>query len=139
MVSVFFSVTSIIENFSLFDTWEEKYSYIIELGERLPRLDESIKSNSKYLIPGCISKVWLIHKKQNNLLFFDIDSDALIVRGLLYILKDFLSGKSCQYIVSFDPEIEFVNIGLKSHLSPSRANGFFSVINKMKKIASQSL
>jgi cysteine desulfuration protein SufE len=124
----------IIEEFSLFEDWEDKYSYIIDLGKKLPLLDEKHKTDYNMVV-GCSSQVWLISYKENsNKYFFLADSDAYIVKGLIAILLRIFSGKTAEEIQNIDIEDFFLSLGLKQHLSPNRSNGFFAMVNKIKKL-----
>jgi cysteine desulfuration protein SufE len=127
-------INQLIEEFELFDDWEEKYSYIIELGNKLPKLksDQKIDINK---VSGCVSQVWLIHETINDELYFYADSDALIVKGLLSIVIKIYSGKTKDEINKINFEQLFTKLDLKNHLSPSRSNGLFSVIRKITEIS----
>lgn len=112
----------LIENFSFLDNWEDKYRYIIELGQQLPPFSEEHKID-EYKVEGCQSQVWL--KEQNGK--FIADSDAVIVKGLLFIvLTIFNENKTA------DVDDVFAQLGLLEHLSPSRRNGLFAVIERIK-------
>lgn len=125
----------IIEEFEDFVDWEEKYSYIIELGSDLPDFDDADK-NAVNLVKGCQSQVWLTSEfdKEKNLVIFHGDSDAFIVKGLVSLLLRIFSNQSPQDILSNELFI-FEKIGLKGHLSPSRANGLSSMIRYIKNYA----
>jgi cysteine desulfuration protein SufE len=124
----------IIEEFSLFEDWEDKYSYIIDLGKKLSPLDDKHKTDHNMVV-GCSSQVWLIsHKDKYNKYFFLADSDAYIVKGLIAILLRIFSGKTAEEIQNINIEDFFLSLGLKQHLSPNRSNGFFSMVNKIKKL-----
>lgn len=127
-------IKQLIEDFELFDDWEEKYSYIIELGKKLPKLksDQKIDINK---VSGCVSQVWLIHKTINDELYFYADSDALIVKGLLAIVIKIYSGKTKEEINQIDFMDIFERLDLKNNLTPSRSNGLFSVISKILQIS----
>ena len=126
-------INRLIEEFESFDDWEEKYSYIIELGKKLPKLDEAEKVESNK-VNGCVSQVWLVIKQNQEKLYFYADSDAMIVKGLLAIVLRIYSGKSKDQINKINFEQVFTKFDLKNHLSPSRSNGLFSVIRKIKEI-----
>lgn len=127
----------IIEEFEDFLDWEEKYSYIIELGAGVPKLPE-IEKTKENIVMGCQSLVWLVfdYDKNNNIITFKADSDALIVKGLVSLLLRIYSVRSPQEIVNTDLFV-FDKIGLKGHLSPSRANGLSAMIRDIKKYASK--
>ena len=126
-------INRLIEEFESFDDWEEKYSYIIELGKKLPKLDKAEKVESNK-VSGCVSQVWLVIKQNHEKLYFYADSDAMIVKGLLAILLRIYSGKTKDEINKINFEQVFTKLDLKNHLSPSRSNGLFSVIRKIKEI-----
>lgn len=120
----------IIESFSLFDDWTDKYEYLIDLGKNLPKIDNS-KMNDDYLIRGCQSRVWLNADLTGNLLYYTADSDAIVTRGIIALLINVLNGHTPKEIL--DSELYFIEkIGLKEHLSPTRANGLLSMIKQMK-------
>lgn len=123
----------IIEEFESFSDWMEKYDYIIQLGKDLPLIDEQWKTD-EYLIKGCQSKVWLHAEHREGKVFFTADSDAIITKGLVSLLVSVLSGHEAQKIA--EANIYFIDsIGLKSHLSPTRSNGFASMLRQMKNYA----
>lgn len=120
----------IIEEFSYFDDWMDKYAYIIELGKALPMIDEEYRQD-KYLIIGCQSNVWLQADYKDGKLYFKADSDAIITKGIIYLLIRVLSERTPQEIL--DADLGFVDaIGLTSHLSPTRSNGLLSMIKQIK-------
>jgi cysteine desulfuration protein SufE len=124
----------IIEEFSLFEDWEDRYSYIIDLGKKLPPLEDKHKTDQNIVV-GCSSQVWFIsHKENSNKYFFVADSDAYIVKGLIAILLRVFSGKTAEEIQNINIEDFFLSLGLKQHLSPNRSNGFFAMVNKIKKL-----
>ncbi|MFN8672334.1 MAG: SufE family protein [Candidatus Sericytochromatia bacterium] len=127
----------ILEEFEDFSDWEEKYSYIIELGSDLPEMADSLKI-SENIVKGCQSQVWLVpeYNKETNLLKFIADSDAFIVKGLVSILLRIFSNQTPQEILSNELFI-FEKLGLKGHLSPSRANGLSSMLRYIKNYAEQ--
>ena len=121
---------TIIEEFSFFTDWTEKYEYIIQLGKDLPLIDEQYKKEEN-LIKGCQSKVWLHAEHKDGKIFFTADSDAVITKGLVSMVVRVLSGQSPAAIAGAD--IYFVDaIGLKSHLSLTRSNGLLSMLKQMK-------
>ena len=120
----------IIEEFEMFTDWMEKYEYLIELGKELPIIDEKYKTDEN-LIKGCQSKVWLHAVEENGNLVFSADSDAIITKGIIALMVRTLSGHSATEIINAD--MDFIDqIGLKEHLSPTRANGLVSMIKQMK-------
>lgn len=123
----------IIEEFSVFDDWMDKYSYIIELGNDMEEFDEQYKTEDN-LIEGCQSKVWLHVWLEHGKVRYLADSDAVITKGLAALLIRVLSGNEPKEIM--DADLYFVDkIGLKQHLSPTRSNGLLSMMKKMKLFA----
>lgn len=120
----------LVEDFAFFTDWMEKYEYIIQLGKEVPLIDEQYKTE-EYIIKGCQSKVWLYPEVKDGKVFFTADSDAIITKGLVSLMVKVLSGHTAKEIV--DADLYFVDeIGLKEHLSPTRANGLLSMIKQMK-------
>jgi cysteine desulfuration protein SufE len=120
----------IIEEFSLFDDWMDKYNYIIEMGKSLPIIDENLKIDNQ-LITGCQSKVWVSAMMEDGKVIFKADSDAIITKGVISLLIRVLSNRTPDDIINAD--LEFIDkIGLKEHLSPTRSNGLTSMIKQMK-------
>ena len=120
----------IISEFSLFEDWMEKYEYIIELGKSIPLIDPKFKVDDN-LIKGCQSKVWIHAELKNNNVFFYADSDAIITKGIIAILIRVFSNQEPKNILESDTK--FIDqIGLKEHLSPTRANGLVSMIKQIK-------
>lgn len=123
----------LIDEFSMFDDWMQRYEYMIELGKSLPLIDENLKTDDK-LIKGCQSKVWLNSEMKNGKIIFTADSDAIITKGIIAVLVRVFSNQKPQAIL--DANTDFVDeIGLKEHLSPTRANGLVSMIKQMKMYA----
>ena len=123
----------IIDNFSFFTSWEEKYEYLIDLGKEMSPLDTKFKHDN-HLIHGCQSKVWLYCEKKNQKLYFYGDSDALITRGIVAIIIQLYSGLSKKEIATQNDDV-FEIIGLRDHLSMTRANGLNLMISKIKHFA----
>lgn len=123
----------VIDEFSFFDNWMDKYEHIIEMGKELSGLDESKKVDDN-IVRGCQSRVWLDASEESGMLNFEADSDAVITKGLVSLMVRVLSGHSAEEIAHAD--LYFVDkIGLNQHLSPNRANGLASMIKKMKMYA----
>jgi cysteine desulfuration protein SufE len=123
----------LIDEFSMFDDWMQRYEYMIELGKSLPLIDENLKTDDK-LIKGCQSKVWLNSEMKNGKIIFTADSDAIITKGIIAVLVRVFSNQKPQAIL--DANTDFIDeIGLKEHLSPTRANGLVSMIKQMKMYA----
>jgi len=120
----------VVEEFEMFDNWLDKYDYIIELGKELEGLSDEYKT-SKYLISGCQSQVWLTSEYKDGKVYFKADSDAIITKGIVYLLIRVLSGHKPSEILDYD--LTFLEkIGLKSHLSPTRSNGLNSMIKQIR-------
>ncbi|SFQ52704.1 SufE family protein [Parafilimonas terrae] len=123
----------IVDEFSLFDNWEDKYEYIIDLGKKLEPLDAKFKIDENK-IKGCQSQVWLIADEKEGRIYFKADSDAVIVRGLVSMLIRVLSGHTAQEIL--DARLDFIDkIGMKNHLAQTRSNGLLSMVKQMKHYA----
>jgi len=123
----------IIDEFSMFDDWMQRYEYIIELGKSLPLIDKQYKTDDN-IIKGCQSKVWVHGEIKDDKVVFTADSDAIITKGIIAILIRVFSNQTPQVII--DADTAFIDeIGLKEHLSPTRANGLVSMIKQIKMYA----
>ena len=123
----------IVEEFSLFDSWDDKYEYIIDLGKRLPPLDDQYKKDENK-VRGCQSTVWLVADYKEGKLFYKAESDAVIVKGLISMLIRVLSGQSPDDIVN--ARLDFLReIGMMTHLAQTRSNGLLSMVKQMKNYA----
>ena len=123
----------ITEEFSLFDSWEEKYEYIIDLGKKLEPLDEKYKVPEN-IIKGCQSTVWLTSELKDGKIFYKADSDAVIVKGLISMLIKVLSDNTPDEILN--AKLDFINeIGMMTHLAQTRSNGLLSMIKQIKNYA----
>lgn len=123
----------IVDEFAMFDDWMERYEYIIDLGKNLPLIDEAYKTEDN-IIKGCQSKVWVYAEKQDDKIIFTADSDAILTKGIIAILIRVFSNQKTEDILNAD--MSFIDeIGLKEHLSPTRANGLVSMIKKIKMYA----
>ena len=121
---------NLIEDFSFFDDWTQKYEYMIELSKTLDKMDEDLK-NDENLIKGCQSKVWLNADFKDGKINFIADSEAIITKGIIAILLMVFNNKTPDEIIKSD--VSFIEkIGLKEHLSPNRANGLYSMIKQIK-------
>jgi cysteine desulfuration protein SufE len=121
---------NIIEEFSLFDDWMDKYNVLIDMGKGLPVIDPKFKVKD-YLIEGCQSKVWLHPEYDGNVISFRADSDAIITRGIVALLIKVLSGRTPDEIIKAD--LYFIDrIGLRQNLSPTRSNGLLAMVRQMK-------
>jgi len=120
----------IINEFSVFDDWMDKYNFLIDMGKTLPMIDAKYKTD-QYLITGCQSRVWLSAEMEDGKVLFKADSDAVITKGIINLLIRVLSNQTPEDIVGI--KLEFIDeIGLKDHLSPTRSNGLTSMIKQMK-------
>lgn len=123
----------IVDEFSMYDDWMERYEYIIELGKSLPLIDEKYKTEDN-IIKGCQSKVWVHAEKKEDKIIFTADSDAILTKGIIAILIRAFSNQKASDIL--EANTDFIDqIGLKEHLSPTRANGLVSMIKKIKMYA----
>lgn len=127
----------VIDEFSMFDEWLDKYEYLIELGKSLKDYPETDKTDD-YLIKGCQSRVWLNYKVENGRIYFNADSDAIITKGIISLLIKIYSGRTPEEILSSDFSV-VDRIGLKENLSPTRANGLVSMIAKIKETAAENI
>ena len=119
----------LISSFSFLDTWEERYEYIIELGKKLPALEERFKTEDKK-IKGCQSTVWLVASYSDGAVFFKADSDAVIVKGLVSLLIEVLSGQAPDDIIN--ARLDFIDkIGMHAHLAQTRSNGLRAMVAQM--------
>lgn len=125
----------IIDEFSMFDEWLDKYEYLIDLGKNLETYPEELKTDDR-LIKGCQSRVWLDCRGEEDKLVFIADSDAIITKGIISLLISVYSGRTAEEIASDD--FSFLDqIGLKENLSPTRANGLVSMIETIRKAANE--
>jgi len=120
----------IVEEFSVFDDWLDRYNYLIELGNRIQPMNDQLKTNEN-LINGCQSKVWLNAEYDNGKIRFEADSDAIIVKGIVALLVRVLNNRTPGEILEDD--LSFIDrIGLKQNLSPTRSNGLLAMVKKMR-------
>lgn len=128
-------LNQLIEDFSLFDDWEDRYAYLIDMGKKIDGLPEGLKTEDR-LVKGCTSKVWLELNWQGQAdeksLDIRADSDAIIVRGLVALVMKVYGGCTPQDVADIDMQQGFKQMGLDAHLSPSRRNGFFSMIETIR-------
>jgi cysteine desulfuration protein SufE len=124
------SIDQIINEFNQFDDWMDKYNFLIEMGRSVPLIDEDQKTDSN-LIVGCQSRVWLSSEYRDGIIYFTADSDAVITKGIAFLLIRVFSGHTPIEIV--EAETAFLDkIGLKEHLSPTRSNGLLSMVKQIK-------
>jgi cysteine desulfuration protein SufE len=120
----------IVEEFSLFDNWEDKYEYIIDMGKKLPPLNEQYRTEENK-IKGCQSQVWMHSRLEDGKVFYEADSDAMIVKGLISMLVRVFSGQKAADIVN--APVKFIDeIGMTSHLAQTRSNGLRAMLKQMK-------
>lgn len=137
------TLDEIIENFSLLDEWDDRYRYVIELGQGLPPLPAQDRTDTNK-VQGCVSQVWLATTVHPSIadgpsLTFYGDSDAHIVRGLVAILLAMLSGKRARDILAIEPGLLFERLGLREHLTPQRSNGLRSMVERIRSDAQAAL
>jgi cysteine desulfuration protein SufE len=135
------TIDTIRDDFAFLDEWEERYRYIIELGEALPPFPDEAR-DAAHKVQGCVSQVWLVTDKgpgPDPVVRFQGDSDAHIVRGLVAIMLALFSGKRASEIVKTDAEALMRSLGLDEHLTPQRANGLRSMVKRMKGDAETAL
>ncbi len=123
----------IVEEFSLFDSWDDKYEYIIDLGKKLPPLEDQFKIDENR-VRGCQSTVWLVADHKNGKVFYKAESDAVIVKGLISLLIRVLSGHIPDEIIN--ARLDFIReIGMTTHLAQTRSNGLLAMVKQMKNYA----
>lgn len=128
----------IVETLAFFDSWDDRYKYIIDLGKELPPLPDSehVEDN---IIRGCQSKVWLASEQRDGRLYFQVDSDAFIVKGLLGVVLAAYNSKTPQQILDFDIDAYFAKLDLMRHLSPTRGSGLQAMVARIKNIAAAAV
>ena len=128
----------IVENFELFDDWEDRYRYIIELGREMEPLEDALKTDGSR-VKGCASQVWLIPSIEREggaeRLYFRGDSDAMIVRGLIAVLRALYCGARLDEVGAIEAESELGRLGLENHLSSQRSNGLKAMVQRLREIA----
>ena len=122
----------IVEDFEFLEDWEDRYRYVIEEGKKMPKLDDSLKVETNK-VNGCASQVWL-HFSTSNTLYFDGDSDAIIVRGLIAILRKLYNGTSVDEIKNIDAWKNLKRLGLDEHLSAQRSNGLKAMVERIRSL-----
>ena len=127
----------VVDEFSMFDEWLDKYEYLIELGKSLKDYPDTAKADDR-LIKGCQSRVWLDYKVEDGKIYFNADSDAIITKGIISLLIRIYSGRNPEEILSSDFSV-VDRIGLKENLSPTRANGLVSMIGKIREVAAENI
>ena len=129
---------AIVEDFEFIDDWEDRYRYIIEKGKNMPFLDDALKVEATK-VDGSASQVWTHPTIENDIFYFDGDSDAIIVRGLISLLKSLYNGVPLSAVLKIDAVIELERLGLTEHLSSQRSNGLNAMVNRIKKIVNTEL
>jgi len=124
----------IVDTLSFFDSWEDRYKYIIDLGKELPPMPEDLRTED-HIVRGCQSQVWLVHEIRDNRLFFQADSDAFIVKGLLAVVLAAYNGKTAEAILAVDIEAYFASLDLLQHLSSTRGNGLKAMVKRIQDTA----
>lgn len=122
------------ENFKLFDDWEDRYRYLIDLGKKLPPFSDDLRSEENR-VKGCVSNVWMVSGFRDGRFRMLADSDAHIVRGLVAVLMVFYRGKGPVELRALDIDAVFRDLGLEQHLSPNRRSGFFAMVDKIRSSA----
>ena len=129
------TLSELVENFSLFDDWEGRYQYLIDLGNDVPPMNDALKTEATE-VKGCVSKVWLYYEKDASGRFYlHADSDGKITKGLVYIVLAAYDGKTAEEIAAVRIEDEFSKLGLADNLSPNRRNGFFAMVEKIQALS----
>ncbi len=132
------SSQDIVDDLAFFDDWEQRYQYIIDLGKALPGLPEEERTADR-LVRGCQSQVWLVSRNQNGKLLFDVDSDAVIVQGLLALVLAAYNDKTPKEILEFDIEQYFTELDLERHITPTRGNGLRAIVAKINALAKNAV
>jgi cysteine desulfuration protein SufE len=130
------TINAIAEDFAALDDWEDRYKYLIDLGNSLPPMNDSLKTEASK-VKGCMSQVWMLLGWEGGKLTLLADSDAQIVRGLIAVLYALFAGKTVAEIENIDVEKTFRDLGLEGHISPNRRNGFFSMVEVVRGFTSR--
>jgi len=130
------NIDELVENFALFDDWEERYRYLIDIGRTLPNIDDTLRNDAN-LVRGCTSQVWMVAEIKDGLFTFQADSDAHIVRGLVALLVAAYNNQPLDVVRDFDINATFAEIGLDQHLSANRRSGFLAMVEKIKVLSHQ--
>lgn len=134
-----YTAASVLEDLEFFDNWEDRYRYIIDLGKKLPPMADALKTDAT-LVSGCQSQVWIHpdYRPEHDILCFQVDSDAHIVRGLVAMVMAAFNAQSPQAILDFDVDSYFAQTQLIQHLSPIRGNGLKSMVKKIRHFAAEA-
>ena len=125
------NIETLYDNFSFLESWEDKYQYLLDLGEKLEPL-EACYQKDEFKVAGCQSQVWLVPEIKDGKFYFKATSDAMMVRGIIYVLKSIYQGKDIIEIKNIEVEKIFATLGLEGHLSSSRRNGMLSMVEKIR-------
>ncbi|MBU2979159.1 SufE family protein [Alteromonas sp. C1M14] len=128
----------IIDDLAFFDDWEQRYQYIIDLGKSIPQMPKEKKTDAN-LVRGCQSSVWLDSTLDNGVIRFSVDSDAIIVQGLLALVMAAYNNKTPRQILDFDIAQYFAQLDLERHISPTRGNGLRAIVSRIQTLAKQSV
>lgn len=128
------AITELINDFSYFDGWEDKYAYLIELGDKLPDFPEKYMTE-EYFVPGCVSKVWMVPSFDGDTFNFIASSNGDITKGMIYILYLAYNGQDKADIADINIEGIFDDLGLSKNITPQRRNGFYAMVQKIKSFA----
>jgi len=134
MITPSMSFDELKENFALFDEWDDRYAYLIDLGKKLPPLPDAWKTDTTK-VRGCMSQVWLVPDGTPERFEFAADSDSSIVKGLIAVLACLFIARPAAAVATTDAEGEFASLGLEQHLSPNRRNGFVAMVGRIKDAA----
>ncbi|WP_299731539.1 SufE family protein [uncultured Tateyamaria sp.] len=126
----------IVEDFEFLDDWEDRYRYVIEQGKAMPPLDEALKVPATK-VDGCASQVWLHAVIEDGKFHFDGDSDAMIVKGLIAVLRRLYNGLEAKAVLDVDARAEMARLGLNDHLSAQRSNGLRAMIERVRLVAAE--
>jgi len=131
------NIDEVVDNFGLFEDWEDRYRYLIDLGGRLPPMDEALKTEETR-VRGCMSQVWMVMGwDKDHRLSLLADSDAQIVKGLIAVLRAIFQGRTAEEIAITDIDLIFGKLGLDQHLSPNRRNGFYAMVERIRSFTAQ--
>lgn len=128
---------AIAEDMAFLDDWEDRYRYVIDLGKAMPPLDPALKAPA-HKVDGCASQVWLVPRREGDRIDFDGDSDALIVRGLIAVLRALYGGKRAEEILAIDAQAAFARLGLDQALSSQRSNGLRAMVARLRETAARA-
>jgi len=128
---------AIAEDMAFLDDWEDRYRYVIDLGRAMPPLDPALRTAASK-VDGCASQVWIVPRREGDRIDFDGDSDAMIVRGLIAVLRALYGGKRAEEILSIDAQGAFARLGLDQALSSQRSNGLRAMVTRLRETAARA-